>query len=683
MTTPNAAVDTENTATPTIAQKGIIVKQDSSKEAQKHPQLEHYRYEILPDAGSSIRLATIQPGKFNDRLELSLRTSPFTPENPPLYEALSYVWGSEKDPQVLLVGSSTHKGVLHVTQNLVGALRHLRREEEPRVVWIDAVCINQADNVEKGPQVAMMGRIYQLASRVIVWLGPAADQSDLAMGLMNGMGQQVEVDFNHYALGPSKNASDGHVGDRTSPLPYGKEQLCTLCRLMSRPWFERLWVRQEIYLSKSAVVQCGLSRMSWPVFRKAWYCLYAKPWPDFEFAEEIFKRMRNLYGFLHQPRTISLLDLKELFSTAKCKDGRDRIYGILQLLDRKERDALSIQPDYTKPVVDVFQDVTLAYLSHNPSANILIQCQPRPDAPGPSWVPNWESNNQGELFLPSASRASGPLESQWSQPRPGILRMSGVSVGTVEHLLEHGIASSSSNQHLVVEIYRLMREAQSRSGNGAGDASFKRTFTRTLFLDRFSEHYAPPGGFPSISDGVRFVEGLARADGDDLAMSQIAAKAEICTLLNRFRFYIHGNKPMITNNGSIGLAPAFARRGDKICVLLGCDRPMLLRPELDNSYRVIGPCFLADIQFGEALFGHLPVNIQPQSRWNEQEARREHGFYCSISGQFTLNDPRLERGRANQVYCGERSQQAPQTGLRFPSDILRKTGVIIKDFDLL
>ncbi len=217
--------------------------------------------------------------------------------------------------------------------------------------------------------------------------------------------------------------------------------------------------------------------------------------------------MGNLYGFLHQPRRISLLDLREMFSIAKCKDGRDRIYGLLQLLDEKELDALNIRPDYTKPVMDVFRDVTLAYLAHYASAGILAQCQLRPEEPRPTWVPNWQSSDQSELFLPSAS----------------------------------------PNEHLAAEICRLMRQAQIHSNDGADGASCITAFTRTLFLDRFSDMYAPPGSFPSMSDSLRFVEQLASAEGDDSKINQVAANAR--ALLDRCRFYILGNKPLITDDG--------------------------------------------------------------------------------------------------------------------------------------
>ncbi|KAK6613565.1 het domain protein [Botrytis cinerea] len=94
-----------------------------------------------------------------------------------LYEALSYVWGSFDDPPhfIYINGNS-----LSITANLHAALRRLRNHNLERVIWVDALCINQQDDQEKGLQIQLMARIYGQANRVIVYFGEAADDSDMA-----------------------------------------------------------------------------------------------------------------------------------------------------------------------------------------------------------------------------------------------------------------------------------------------------------------------------------------------------------------------------------------------------------------------------------------------------------------------------------------------------------------------
>lgn len=61
--------------------------------------------------------------------------------------------------------------ILHITSNLLQALHTIRYEQTSRVLWMDAICINQSDTTEKGHQVALMGRIYRDTQRVVVCLG--------------------------------------------------------------------------------------------------------------------------------------------------------------------------------------------------------------------------------------------------------------------------------------------------------------------------------------------------------------------------------------------------------------------------------------------------------------------------------------------------------------------------------
>ncbi len=83
------------------------------------------------------------------------------------YEALSYVWGNAVFPETLCLGE---KGTHAITTNLSRCLVALRKPDSVRVLWVDAVCINQQDVKEKSQQVALMGKIYRGAKTVLIWL---------------------------------------------------------------------------------------------------------------------------------------------------------------------------------------------------------------------------------------------------------------------------------------------------------------------------------------------------------------------------------------------------------------------------------------------------------------------------------------------------------------------------------
>jgi hypothetical protein len=116
----------------------------------------------------SIRLIELQPGATGTPLACKLIDARKS-ENPQ-YEAISYAWGEPVFPHTIEELSSA--SALRLTVSLHGALQALRYEQDPRVLWADALCINQLDLKEKGHQVALMGPIFQDAQRVIVWLGP-------------------------------------------------------------------------------------------------------------------------------------------------------------------------------------------------------------------------------------------------------------------------------------------------------------------------------------------------------------------------------------------------------------------------------------------------------------------------------------------------------------------------------
>lgn len=81
-----------------------------------------------------------------------------------------------------------------MTQNLVAALVHLRYLTEPRVLWIDALCIDQQNESERSSQVARMSDIYRLADRVVIWLSPGYEGSEGALSLLRSISHYIEVD---------------------------------------------------------------------------------------------------------------------------------------------------------------------------------------------------------------------------------------------------------------------------------------------------------------------------------------------------------------------------------------------------------------------------------------------------------------------------------------------------------
>ncbi|KAH7123335.1 heterokaryon incompatibility protein-domain-containing protein [Dactylonectria estremocensis] len=117
-------------------------------------------------------LELLQAKNIDDQIECHLDVVELG-EHPPPYEALSYCWGDKKQLREI----SCNGEPFQATENLFLALAHLRNDNTDRVLWIDAICINQTNLKERKSQVLVMGKIYSEATKVVIWLGsdPTSD----------------------------------------------------------------------------------------------------------------------------------------------------------------------------------------------------------------------------------------------------------------------------------------------------------------------------------------------------------------------------------------------------------------------------------------------------------------------------------------------------------------------------
>jgi hypothetical protein len=137
--------------------------------------------------------------------------------------------------------------------------------------WYDAFCINQEDAVERGHQVRQMDQIYRKCSMVCVWLGAAADDSDLAMDLVDSITLSCISAIQNAAH--EKFTFEG-VFVTAAQHFYEDENFTkhftALLRLICRPWFSRLWIVQEVVLASTRTVFCGHRSVMWGMFFNAY-----------------------------------------------------------------------------------------------------------------------------------------------------------------------------------------------------------------------------------------------------------------------------------------------------------------------------------------------------------------------------------------------------------------------------
>jgi hypothetical protein len=134
------------------------------------------QYSPLNEDAKEVRILTLLSEESSPDLRMQIDTASLTAENPPVFEALSYTWGSTTLSVNIRVGPSGDDCIA-ATPNLSIALPYLRYKDRPRTPWVDAICVDQQSLKERGQQVERMCDIYKLAQRVVVWLGPEANNS--------------------------------------------------------------------------------------------------------------------------------------------------------------------------------------------------------------------------------------------------------------------------------------------------------------------------------------------------------------------------------------------------------------------------------------------------------------------------------------------------------------------------
>ncbi|KAK4449800.1 heterokaryon incompatibility protein-domain-containing protein [Podospora aff. communis PSN243] len=152
------------------------------------------------------------------------------------FQALSYEWGHDGD----LGGHIFINGLLEpnpIRRNLELVLRTVRDRTKEKVLWIDSICINQHDPIERGQQVAMMGDIFSAATGVIAWLGPEAKGSGTAMDLIEN----------------TRKLETRMCLDRD----LSESEMQALIILLHRTYWRRVWVIQELLMAKTCEIRCG------------------------------------------------------------------------------------------------------------------------------------------------------------------------------------------------------------------------------------------------------------------------------------------------------------------------------------------------------------------------------------------------------------------------------------------
>jgi hypothetical protein len=325
-----------------------------------------------------------------------------------LYQALSYFWdrrSAETQRQVLVDGKP-----FSVRENLYQALVQLRHPRTSRLLYIDAICLDQGNTLEKNIQVPLMRDIYKEAKRVLCWLGPSTDTTEEGFRVFSlflkdklvDQAQQLQTratlsqvllklngDKRYETMDLDEELSEAGLWEQ---LEQAKLSLEAMHAILDRDWWYRVWVIQEFYFAKQVNLMCGSHTITldavWSNFTDEYRIMsleiahFCSNWISAfnisqangnglqavknqpEILSSIFKALRvtpNLVSHLHEFLNIKHFSARSkdttfvfLGSRYLASDPRDYIYGLLGL----PVFGLSVEVDYTMSVAETFTNAT-------------------------------------------------------------------------------------------------------------------------------------------------------------------------------------------------------------------------------------------------------------------------------------------------------------------------------------
>ncbi|KAI2616258.1 heterokaryon incompatibility protein-domain-containing protein [Hypoxylon sp. NC1633] len=369
-----------------------------------------FKHEPLKDNKGMIRLIKLLPCK-DPAKPISCEILHVSLSGAPDYEALSYTWGGQVADCVMFCRDKR----LLVTRNLFLALARLRLPDDPRLIWADAVCIDQKNTTEKTHQVRMMKEIYQTARRVVIWLGEDEGNSHSAIALLERL---VDV-WHRQQLHPDKlEMKDTSTGSEPRPLskaaigllqkdrtrlglpPSHDPSYNALDALFERPYFRRVWIVQEIVMARETLVLCGTSpsTLSWDDLVAVLRYVpdlagYTKAMPSALELGQMIERTRA--AVIHDDtRRLRLSTLLSRFNCFQATEPKDNIIGIIGMANSH----LGLEIDFNKDTDGFLHSAALRLLRDDRNLDILGDVDHGKElveddkANIPSWVPRWQTS---------------------------------------------------------------------------------------------------------------------------------------------------------------------------------------------------------------------------------------------------------------------------------------------------
>jgi hypothetical protein len=635
-----------------------------------------------PLSGAQFRLLFLEPGLPSDRICCRLEVHNL--DDLPDYEALSYVWGAREPTRYINCNSQE----IEVSPNLYDALFRLRPLRDPdsvesllgvkdahrrskrlskcnssnlftppkvppscasfakvrtqlsrlgteeRVLWIDAICINQQDDEEKAHQVQMMRQIYSLAKDVVVWLGENDAHIPSTLEIINTclqIGAQNLEPATDTDTAASYFAPSGKVDFDALPPPDSESWDC-FSEFYETTWFSRVWVIQESILASSATIYVGDYELSWEAVGKtAIWASGALYNTDFEQVRLCARNAAFIFTYA-RPRGSQLYPLADLLnftSGFQATQPVDQIYALLGIVDDED-----IVVDYSLPLVRVYTQVARHLLQRQPDLEVLSMVHHTLSDNAleegfPSWVPRWHSRSEYPGIIFNQTPKSDAYSTATAVPVQlspesieDQIRMKGFMFDTVEKVgpviedfdigpdcfddndifrsediiksyLLPGAVYPTGEESKVALLITLTAGLNVQFEAAQSDPHYlseAQSFFNAFFeLSKKSKRPRRKSADQAIRRNKK--EGLIpEFEGNDAVRRYYDAVVNACSQHRIF----------VTTKGYIGLGPPSMQQDDVVAILFGGKVPLVLR-KTDAHWALEGECYLHGVMLGEAI----------------------------------------------------------------------------------
>ncbi|TVY15876.1 Heterokaryon incompatibility protein 6, OR allele [Lachnellula arida] len=560
-------------------------------------------------------------------------------DNAPPFTALSYSWGDQTQRcEILLNGAP-----ISITKNLESALRHLRLQDKPLTLWIDALCIDQSDDVEKGEQIEQMGQIYSEALSVITWLGPAADNSDVAMQWIQRYARHRRLLEKADLCGTE--SVEGKIQTFIEDLKIqlsqdSAEQLMCVAaveQLLKRPYWSRVWVVQELVSTSNTLFVCGTEEVTEDALHHSLRLLRNfRRYHTLKVSQDTSASQSQrasiisidtqhpitLLKFRRATGPFPLIYLMRSLRKFGATDPRDKVFALLGIAGDAE--ALGLHPDYRKSCEEVYTELALTLIRNGYHDPLSLSDSSRHITGLPSWAPDWSTKScRHPLQERSLNRSTRPLTTilQPNFSASGIkatlevprrdtiirsmpLLLHGAVLGTVGQL---GMVWEGDVGAWLQDLRRLSHLAADTTGLSEGR---QKIAWRTAVAD---QEIRQGNTKPKLSEEkISSVHETLKDKDLSLTQVQTMTDAGLGDYYEQLQVVAQGRRPLLASSGHLGIGPNETQPGDVHVIFLIAQVPYILRRHSeDNTLRLVGEAYVHGLMNGEAMKGSLATEIIP------------------------------------------------------------------------